>query len=784
MQPTDNTRQTLAININGIVQGVGFRPFVYKLATSMGLYGSVANAGDGVRIIATGSSSSLHSFTRKLQEKAPPMASITSFTTEECSIPTATEGFSIIHSHRSHQASVPITPDIAVCSDCLQEIRSPGNPRHGYPFTNCTNCGPRFTIVERVPYDRPHTSMRHFPMCPQCQQEYDDPLDRRFHAQPNACPICGPQLSWHDASGILLDTTNCIEAAALALADGQVVAIKGLGGFHLAADASSPEAVHRLRQRKNRPEKPLAVMVRDLAMASRYCDVDEIERDLLLSPQQPIVLLRQKTAGNLAPNLAPGLGVLGVMIAYTPLHALLLDTPLGPDALVMTSGNLTDEPICTDNEEALERLQSLADFFLLHNRDIVTRVDDSVARVMGKKVRLLRRGRGYSPVPMPILATADILACGAEMKNTFCIVRNNEAYVGQHIGELSNPDCLDFYSESIAHLQTILECHPHAVACDRHPDYPSTRFARKLQGELTPVQHHHAHAAAVMAEHRLDGEVISVILDGTGYGDDSTVFGGEIYLANRNSYRRLGRLAHLPLPGGDQAVREPWRMATALLFQAGLLSRDIRNNLPSELSSVPVEKIELLVQMLSKHIHSPLTSSCGRLFDAVAAMLGICHEASFEGQGAMLLEQAAQLHLNRGSSAFAPDEEKYRPTVDVHDGLRVLNSLPLAQWIRGDLQQGVSLEQIAYSFHRWLIRGITLLVERVQRQYMVNTTVLSGGCMQNKILLEGLEQTLRKAGFAVYSGELIPVNDGGIALGQAYIAGAPRNESLRPSLTT
>ena len=773
MQIADKSTQTFAIHINGIVQGVGFRPFVYKLATSLKLTGTVSNSGDGVHIMATGNASSMTDFIHRAQAEAPPMADITSITSEKVATPCNHTQFFIIDSQHQDKATVPITPDIATCSECLQEINNPYNRRFGYPFTNCTNCGPRFTIVEKVPYDRPYTSMRHFPMCAQCEQEYNNPLDRRFHAQPNACPTCGPQLSWHDQNGQEIATDDCIGSAAQALIEGKIVAIKGLGGFHLAADATSTEAVALLRLRKKRPEKPLAIMVRNQEKAKLFCTISEKETGLLTSPQHPIVLLKKKGNHLLADNLADGLGVLGVMLAYTPLHALLLDHPSGPDTLVMTSGNAAGEPICTQNQEALRRLHNFADYFLLHNRNIVTRVDDSIARVTGGKVRLLRRARGYSPVPIPLAQTADILACGAEMKNTFCIVRNNEAYLSQHIGELSNLACFDFYTESISHLQTILEFTPQTTACDLHPDYPSTRYANRLQvTSCTPVQHHHAHTCAVMAEHKLEQTVLSVVLDGTGFGDDSTIFGGEIYIADRKRYHRAGRLSHLPLPGGDKATQEPWRMALALLFQNSGHQKCTQQTLPHWLQAVDEYKRNTIGQMLEKGINSPLTSSCGRLFDAVAALIGTCLYTTYDGQAAMLLEQQAQSYATAQAAQNKVPSTHYNPGLTKINDLWVLDALPLAQWILEDLNQKISPKEIAYRFHWWLIHGIGKLVERVRKKYKINTIVLCGGSMQNKILFEGLDTLLREKKCMVYSGEKIPVNDGGIALGQAYIAGA------------
>ena len=766
MDPVHTSHPALQIAVRGIVQGVGFRPFVYRLALRLGLQGTVANNGDGVRIHVTGPAETLERFVAGLRAEAPPVARISELVTEPAEAPAAS-GFHILESDRSLPPSTQIAPDIALCADCLAEIRDPANRRYRYPFTNCTNCGPRFTIVEHIPYDRPNTSMRAFALCAACRREYHDPLDRRFHAQPNACPACGPRLSWHDAEGRPLAGDPLTEAAR-ALAAGAVVAIKGLGGFHLAVDAASEAAVARLRARKHRPAKPLAVMVPDLTAVARLCRVSPAEAELLASPEHPIVLLDRRPADHLAPGVAPGLGILGVMLPYTPLHHLLLGEPEAPAALVMTSGNSSDEPICTANDEALTRLHGLADFFLLHDRDIVTRVDDSVARVMAGRTRLLRRARGYSPVPIPLRRpTRDILACGAEMKNSFCLVRGGEAYLSQHIGELTGPECYDFYRESIAHLQGVLEMAPPRVACDLHPDYLSSRHARDLGLPCTAVQHHHAHIAAVLAEAGLDGPVLGVVLDGAGYGGDATVFGGEVYRADRGGFERLGRLAHLALPGGDQAAREPWRMALALLYP--VLGRDAlaAQALPAALRTIAGERRALLVQMIERGLNCPPTSSCGRLFDAIAALLGLCTVSSHEGEAAMRLEHRATL------APAGDDPGRYPVTLAEADGLLVLDSVALGPLVLADLRAGVPVEVVARRLHLWLADGLAAMLGALRLQTGLETVALSGGCMQNRLLFETLVETLERLGFTVHGGELVPMNDGGIALGQAYTGGVP-----------
>ncbi|MBV5317746.1 MAG: carbamoyltransferase HypF [Desulfobulbaceae bacterium] len=757
--------KALLITINGVVQGVGFRPFVYRLAHRLGLAGTVANNGDGVHIHASGSLAALDDFVLALKSEAPPIARIVRFEVLSTELPTTSSEFRILPSVQGLQPSTQIAPDIALCNDCLAEIFDPTNRRFRYPFTNCTNCGPRFSIVERIPYDRPNTSMRVFPLCEACDREYHDPMDRRFHAQPNACPVCGPRLSWHDGSGQLIDG-DCLDLAACALAEGQVVAIKGLGGFHLAADAGSAAAVATLRMRKRRPGKPLAIMVRDLETAARFCHISPAEADLLTSPEHPIVLLERKFTAPLVQDVAPGLGVLGVMLPYTPLHHLLLHQKQTPVALVMTSGNRSDEPICTGNHEALTRLHGLADFFLLHDREIVTRVDDSVARVMAGKTRLLRRARGYSPVPILLRQpTADILACGAEMKNSFCIVRNQEAYISQHIGELTSPESYDFYRESIDHLQTVLEVAPPQAACDLHPDYLSTRYAHSRPIPCRGVQHHHAHTGAVMAEHGLEGPLLSVVLDGTGFSTDGTVFGGEIYRADRIGFQRLGRLSHLLLPGGDRAAREPWRMALALLYQALGPTALLEANQPPALLTIDPAKKQLLGQMMAKGLNCPRTSSCGRLFDAVSALLGLCLESQHEGQAAMLLEHQATLAPPRHG------HPNYPSALREEQGVWVIESAPLVPLMLHDLASGVAIPVIAHGFHLWLAQSLRLLLETLQQQTGLSELVLSGGCMQNKLLFETLAETLPQCGFTVFAGELVPMNDGGIALGQAFTGG-------------
>lgn len=762
--------QALQIQVQGIVQGVGFRPFVYRLAGELQLFGSIANTSNGVVIELQGEKTAMREFLTTLNNAPPPISRITTVTTTEIPIRSNLNKFIILASKKGERPNTQISPDLALCEDCLQELFTPTDRRYHYPFINCTNCGPRFSIVESVPYDRPNTSMKKFPLCPKCDQEYHDPMNRRFHAQPNACPVCGPRLSWTDCRGNVLTGNDPISSCAEALKSGKIVAIKGLGGFHLAADATNTEAVHTLRQRKHRPGKPLAVMIRTVEDGKRFCRVSTLEMELLTSTRSPIVLLQKREDTKLADNLAPGIGLLGIMLPYTPLHHLLLAASSCPPALVMTSGNLSEEPICTDNLDALARLGPLADFFLLHNRDIVTRVDDSVVRVMAGKARLFRRGRGYTPEPLSLLQkTYNSLGCGAEMKSTFCLVRNNEAFLSQHIGELTSPECLDFYQESIDHLQTVLDTEIQTIGCDLHPDYLSTRYGLQQPQPCQQVQHHHAHAAAVMAEFGLDKPVLAVLFDGTGYSEDGTIYGGEWYLADRHSYTRLAHLAPLPLPGGDMAAREPWRMAMSLLHCSLGAAEINAQDLPAALNTIPAENRSLLSQMIKHSINCPLSSSCGRLFDAVAGLLGLCPVAQFEGQAAMQLEYQASLAQLEDRADL---NNRYQVVLDKKHGAIVLQTKTLAQDILNDLRQGHSIPTIALSFHNWLRNGTVAIVEKLQIQTGIDTVVLAGGSMQNKILLEGISKQCEALGCTVYSGEQVPTNDGGIALGQAYIAGA------------
>ncbi len=746
------------LRVRGIVQGVGFRPFVYQLARRLGLAGEVANTSEGVTIHLEGAASVIEAFEASLAREAPPLARISGVESTAADLRHLT-AFRIETSRRSDSRATGISPDMAVCDACLAELFDPADRRFGYPFINCTHCGPRYTIIDDVPYDRPHTSMRRFTMCPACQAEYDDPADRRFHAQPNACPVCGPQVTLCGPNGVILAAADPIAEAAARLAAGRILAVKGLGGFHLAVDALNAEAVARLRRRKRREEKPFALMVPDLEAARRIAAVDAAAEALLCSPRRPIVILAQHPGNPVAAEVAPRNRYFGVMLPYTPLHHLLLRR--GFTALVMTSANLSDEPICIDNAEAFHRLGAIADAFLVHDRDIYLRTDDSIVCPLAGKTRFLRRSRGYVPEPVFLKrALPPILACGAGLKNTVCLTRGAEAFVSQHIGDLENLAAYEFLEKTAAHLERILDIQPEIVARDLHPDYLSTRYALGRTGvRHVAVQHHHAHIVSVMAEHGLDGSVIGLALDGTGYGTDGAVWGGEVLVAEAGRFTRAAHLAYVPMPGGAAAIREPWRMAAAHLHDAfgdGWTHLDL-----PLLESVPPDKIALAVRMARHRINAPPTSSLGRLFDAVAALCGLRAAVHYEGQAAMELEMAADA-----------EAEGLYPYAMVPGAVRTVATAALIRAVAADLGAGVPVAVVAGRFHRTVIALFADLCRQVRQDTGLTRVALSGGVFQNAIILEGLVRTLEGAGFAVFTPEQVPANDGGISLGQAVAAAA------------
>ncbi len=746
------------IQVNGIVQGVGFRPFVFNLAHQYDLKGEVANTAAGVSIHVEGPPGRIRAFETDLTAKCPPLAHIVEISGRFERVKPYAD-FRIAKSRGQAQVSTLISPDVSICDDCLRELFDPQNRRYRYPFINCTNCGTRYTIIDDIPYDRPKTSMRHFKMCSACQSEYDDPRDRRFHAQPNACEECGPFVSLYTNHRQPVDTDHPVKKAADLVRRGQIVALKGLGGFHLVADAENGEAVRRLRNRKLREEKPFAIMSIDLESIRKYADVEPHEEKLLISIQRPIVLLKKRTPSAIAEEVAPRNKYLGVMLPYTPLHYLILKN--GFSALVMTSANLSEEPIAIDNEDAFERLADIADAFLIHNRDIYLRSDDSIVRHTAGHTRYIRRSRGFVPIPVFLdRALPSILACGAELKNTICITKGDKAFISQHIGDLENPATLDFFELTVAHLQRILEISPEIIACDMHPDYLSTQYARQQQRmPKVEVQHHHAHIVSCMAEHKLGGEVIGLSFDGTGYGTDGAIWGGEVLVAAAHQFQRMAHLAYVPMPGGTAAIKEPWRMAVSYLHAA--FGDDFRDlDLPI-LEQADPQKLKIIVEMMIKGVNSPPTSSLGRLFDGVAAITGIRRQVNFEGQAAMELEM---LTAGDGRSVYDIEEA-------AADASAILPA-PIIRGVVRDIQNGLSTAEIGAKFHRTIVALFAEVCTSVRVESELNRVVLSGGCFQNAILLAGLIEELESRKFEVFAHRQVPANDGGISLGQALVAAA------------
>jgi hydrogenase maturation protein HypF len=747
-----------AIEVSGIVQGVGFRPYVYRLANEQQLAGSICNTAAGVSIEVQGTQSAVDDFLARLPADSPPLARITDITVREIACNGDRE-FQIVTTHRGEPVQTLISPDVAVCDDCLREMSDPADRRYRYPFINCTNCGPRFTIVRNIPYDRPFTSMAGFAMCTACQAEYDDPRNRRFHAQPNACWQCGPQVGLWGVEGNRIEVADPIAATVARLQCGEVAAIKGLGGFHLACDATNADAVRTLRECKRRVEKPFAAMVPDVDAAQRFCEVDHAARQLLLSSQRPIVLLRRREDTSIADEVAPFNRYLGVFLPYTPLHHLLFDGG-GFEALVMTSANLSEEPICIANDEAVRRLHRLADCFLVHNRDILLRCDDSVARVAGGRSRQLRRSRGFVPVPVFLREDVpSVLAVGGELKNTICLTKGRHAFLSQHIGDLENAESYSFFEEAIEHLQRILEIAPVAIAYDLHPNYFSTRWSL-AQSELPQigVQHHHAHIASCMAENHLEGRVIGIALDGTGYGTDGRIWGGEVLLADYSGFERAAHLAYVPLPGGEAAIREPWRMAVSYLVRH--FGCDFVRALPL-VADVPEKNLNVLFRMMEQGINSPLTSSCGRLFDAVAALAGIRRQVNYEAQAAIELEIAIGKSQDETAYSFdlTPDGEGW-----------IIDTRTLFEAVLRDVAREVSVGDISRRFHNGLADVLCEVVVRLRERSGLQRVCLSGGTFQNVYLFEGLCQRMRAAGFQVFTHSEVPAGDGGLSLGQALVA--------------
>jgi hydrogenase maturation protein HypF len=750
-----------AVRVEGIVQGVGFRPFVYSLATGLGLSGLVGNDVDGVFVEVEGPSAAVREFLLSLERDAPPLARIERVTTAPMT-PSGSGSFVIAASGPAGPRRTLVSADTATCADCLRELADPGDRRFGYPFINCTNCGPRFTIVRDVPYDRPLTTMADFAMCERCAAEYHDPGDRRFHAQPTCCPACGPRLTLVDSAGAQLGGEPLARAAQL-LRQGRVLAVKGLGGYHLAVDAAREEAAAALRARKHREDKPFAVLVADLAAARQLCEVDETAAGLLTGPARPIVLLPRLPGARVAAATAPGNRQLGIMLPYTPLHHLLVRAAAVP--LVLTSGNSSDEPIAYEDADALARLGDIADAFLAHGRAIHIRTDDSVARTFRGRPMLLRRSRGYVPEPVSVRGgfPRHVLACGAELKNTFCLAKERHAFVSHHIGDLENAETLRSFTEGIEHFRRLFDIDPRVVAHDLHPEYLSTKYAVELDGvELEGVQHHHAHIASCLADNDSGGPVIGVAFDGTGYGTDGTIWGGEFLVADLADVQRGGHLAPVPMPGGAAAIRQPWRMAAAYL-EAACPGADVAYPGADGLDVMRRNQARwpAIVAMARRGVNSPLTSSAGRLFDAAASILGVRDAINYEGQAAVELEQLAD----------PAETGAYPAGIEAGEVFSVRGG-DLVRAMVDDLAAGTAPQIIAARFHNGVAAVIEAGCVLLRERHGLGTVALSGGVFQNLLLLRATVSRLEARGFGVLLHSRVPCNDGGISLGQAVVAAA------------
>ncbi len=761
----DDVRQRFTVS--GVVQGVGFRPFVHRIASEMELAGFVGNDSGAVFIEVQGPAARIHEFGRRLRAEAPPLARISAVSVAEIETTSGTD-FRIVESQTVAGATTPIPPDIAVCDDCVAELFAPGDRRYRHPFVTCTNCGPRFTIVRDVPYDRPLTTMAGFTMCPPCAREYHDPTDRRFHAQPVCCPECGPRMELLDARREVLDG-EAIAAAARLLREGKVLAVKGLGGYHLAVDAGDEAAAAALRARKHREDKPFAVMAATVAAARELAAIDASAAELLTSRHRPIVLLARRPDAAVAASVAPGNRELGVMLPYTPLHHLLLAAVGRP--IVLTSGNVSDEPIAFRDGDAFERLLGIADAFLTHDRAIHIRTDDSVARSWRGNPMLLRRSRGYVPEPvsLPMPFQRQVLACGAELKNTFCLGKDRHAFISHHVGDLENYETLRSFTDGIAHFQRLFEIEPSVLAHDLHPDYLSTKYAleRSLDNDvdLVGVQHHHAHIASCLADNAEEGPVIGVAFDGTGFGTDGTVWGGEFLLAELSGFRRLAHLVPVPLPGGATAIRQPWRMAVSYLDAA------FDGRPPARLDVLRRHETEWprVASLVRSGVNAPQCSSAGRLFDAVAALLGLRDTVNYEGQAAIELEQHADPREAGRYPLRMPDGDVVR-----------LSGVDIVSAVVADLLAGVDVPVIAARFHNTMAEAIAEVCGRLGESTGVRTVALSGGVFQNMLLLGRTVDLLQGNGFRVLTHSRVPCNDGGISLGQAVVAAAQDREYFPP----
>lgn len=746
------------INIKGIVQGVGFRPFIYNLARSLNLYGYVLNNTTGVSIEVEGEQADIKEFIESVRTHPPPQSEIFEIQSAHTD-PAGYEDFKIRESEGVEEKFVPISPELATCKDCISELFDPEDRRYRYPFINCTNCGPRFTIVQDIPYDRKFTTMSVFSMCEKCASEYHDPSNRRFHAQPNACSVCGPRLILLDGERKEVPVQDVISEACRLLKEGNIIAVKGLGGYHLACDAQNNDAVSRLRARKFREYKPFALMVKDIKTANEICFINEKEEQLLSGVKRPIVLLKKRPDAPVSDGVAPNQKYFGVMLPYTPIHHLLISE--SGLVLVMTSANISSEPIVYEDKDAFERLGRITDYYVIHNREINVRTDDSVSRVERGREVVLRRSRGYAPHPLLMRHpfAEQILACGAELKNTFCLTRGNYVFLSHHIGDLENMETLSSFEKGIEHFKKMFNIDPKVVAHDLHPEYLSTKYALSLKDiRKVGVQHHHAHIIGCMGDNDLEDEIIGVSFDGTGYGLDGKIWGGEFLICNYYSFQRAAHFEYFQLNGGEKAIKEPWRITASLLHKIyGDDMMDLKIDFIRELDK---DKWHILQQMIVRNINSPMTSSAGRLFDAVSALLGIRKEIHYEGQAAIELEMRAD----------SADNGRYEFDYKEHEGKTEIVLEPVIKGIVADLEKGTGIGSISARFHNTVAGLVSDMCQKLRDQTALDRVALSGGVFQNALLMEKAYTLLDENGFKVYTHHRVPTNDGGLALGQAIIA--------------
>lgn len=739
------------IVVKGVVQGVGFRPFVYKIAVNNNLKGWVNNNSKGVYIDLEGKEDNIEEFMYRLQHEAPPLSKINEVYVEERPVKNYTD-FEIRYSSEEGEPLALIPPDISICNQCLEEIKDPLNRRYRYPFTNCTNCGPRFSIIKKLPYDRPVTTMNDFKMCSRCEDEYKNPLDRRFHAEPNGCPNCGPRLFLLDNLGNEIKCKDEIKEAISMIKKGKILAVKGIGGFNLVCDGNNAKAINILRNRKRRPRKPLAVMMKDLNVVKKYCLVNEIEEKVLTSNKRPILILDKVEKCELPGELAPNNDTIGVMLPYTPLHYLLFEEHM--EVLVMTSANISGQPMIYENNEAILKLNKIVDYFLINNRDIHIPVDDSVCRVILGEERVIRAARGYTPISIDLNKGKKVVAYGSQLKNTFAIANEERVFISQYIGDMDNLETLDSFEKSLSHFKNLYKIEQEVIAYDMHPDYWCNDFVRNENIEKVSVQHHHAHVVSCMVENKIEDKVIGVALDGTGYGEDGRIWGSEFLVCDYKDFKRVGHLNYFHIPGGESSIKEPWKILIGLLYK--IYNKDMHKFLPK---SIDIKKVRILEAMILGKINSPLCSSMGRLFDGVAVLLGFNECVSFEGEAAIYLQSICEKR----------EEGFYHYTIDYIDNKYLINTDEIIIGIIEDLRSDINKGNIAKKFHNTVINIIIKVCSKIRGDYGINKVALSGGVFNNEIILKGAYKGLASKNFNVYIHKKIPCNDSGISLGQLII---------------